>query len=235
MKKFLSPAFFVLAIICFFLPFVSVSCNPAAVQEGLEGLGDSPVPGPTDAPFPGGGFPGGGGEVELFSVTGFDIVIGSDIDVSGPLGGLGGAQPTEDAGSAGDFEGRFYVILALAAAVLGLGLSFLREKLGSAMATVMGVAGLAFLLLFRMAFSPDLGAQADAAAGALSVNWKIGWWLALVAFVLAAAAGVWVAMTGTGAPATVGYGETAPPGEPPPQAPPDQPPPQTPPDQPPTA
>lgn len=224
MKKFLSPAFFVLAIICFFLPFVSVSCDTSAVQEGLGGLGDSPLPGPSPSPgFP--GLPGGGGgEVELFSVTGLDIVLGSEVDVEVPGSDLIGGQTEQQGGSAADFEGRWYVILALAAAVLGLGLSFLRERFGGAMATVMGIAGAALLVLFRVSFTPDLGGEA-APAEVLSVNYEIGWWLATAAFVLATLAGIWVATTGVGAPAGPVYAEP-PPGEPPPPGQPPPPPPE---------
>lgn len=227
MKRFLSPSFFVIAAIAFLLPFVSVSCNPAAVGEGLEGFGgtESPITGPSPgAGFP--GFPGGGGEVEIATGTGLDIALGSSVELEG-LGGLGGLpqQPQGDQGSWGDMDGRLFVVIALIVAVAGLALSFLRGRLGGVLAGLLGIGGAALLVIFRIVASPNLGgAQEVPGADAFSLNFKVGWWLALGAFVLAAVTGTWVARTGTQPTTTAGV---PPPGEPPPST--GQPPPPAPP------
>jgi len=208
MKRFLSPAMFAVVVICFLLPFISISCDASALQNPFGGT-ESPIAGPTPIP----GFPGGGGEVELTTATGFDIVFGSSAEIEG-LGGLGalGGQTTQQ-GSWADLDGRFYVIIALVAAVVGLGLSLLRGRIGALGAAAMGIAVAALLFIFRLTASPNLD-QAQAGgpgADAVSLNFKIGWWLALIFGVLAAATGLWLAMTGDDRPVA---GELGPPGEP---------------------
>jgi len=211
MKRLLSPAMFAVVVICFLLPFISISCDASALQDPFGGT-ESPIAGPTPIP----GFPGGGGEVELTKATGFDIVFGTSAEVEG-LGGLGalGGQTTEQ-GSWADLDGRIWVILALVAAVAGLGLSLLRGGIGALGAVVMGIAVAATLFIFRLVASPNLdAAQAGPGADAVSLNFKIGWWLALIFGALAAGTGVWLAMRGDEPPVA---GELGAPGEPPPPA-----------------
>jgi len=181
MKRLFSPAFLALAAICFFLPFVSISCNASAL-EGLGGLpqaGPSPIP---DLPT---------GEVEIVSATGWEIVSGADIEPSGEfadLAELGGeVTPSETE----EFPGRIYAILAFAIAILGVGVSFLRDRIGAISALVAGILGALFLFLLRTSITGEFG---QASLVGFEVNFELGWWLALLFFVAAAAFAGWAMM-----------------------------------------
>ena len=179
MKRLFSPAFLALAAICFFLPFVSISCNASALQEGLGGL---PVPGPTPIPdLP-------TGEVEIVSATGWEIVSGAEVEPSeefADLAELGGeVTPSESE----EFPGRIYAILAFAIAILGVGVSFLRDRIGAISALVAGILGVLFLFLLRTSISSDFG---QAGLVGFEVSFELGWWLSLLFFVAAAAFAGW--------------------------------------------
>lgn len=179
MTRLLSPAFLVLAAICFFLPFVSVSCNTAALQQGFGDLpqaAPSPIP---DLPT---------GDVEIVSATGWEIVAGADVEPSEEFAGLaelgGEVAPTQSE----DFPGRIYAILAFAVGIVGVGVSFLRDRVGAISALVAGILGALFLFLLRSSITSDFG---QAGLVGFQVSFEIGWWLALVLFIGAAAFGGW--------------------------------------------
>lgn len=210
MKRLLSPAFLALAAVCFFLPFVSVSCNASALQEGLGELpqtGPSPIP---DLPS---------GDVEIVSATGWDIVIGSEVEPSEEFAGLaelgGEVTPTQDE----DFPGRIYAILALAVGIVGVGVSFLRARVGAVSALVAGVLGALFLFLLRSSITSDFG---QAGLIGFQVSFEIGWWLALLLFIAAAAFAGWALATPAERPTE--FAAPAPPATPPGGAPPPPPP-----------
>lgn len=202
MRKALSPAFFALVVVCFFLPFVSVSCNAEAIGEQFGELGEG-AGGELDIPQ---------GELEA-TATGWQIVTNSAPEPEGLEGleeelGTAAADTPEE-----DFPGRLFAILALGAAVLGIGLSFLRGRLGAALATVLGAAGLLFLFLLRNSIQSEIGPAE--AFGFFEVSYKYGFWLALALFGLAAIAGGW--RLGTERPAAAA--PPAPPAEGPPPPP----------------
>lgn len=184
MKKLFSPSFFALAALCFFLPFVSVSCNIGALAEGIRGLeeglaGDEGTPG---------GLLDGDSEIRV-TASGLDVVTNAQPQPQGvPDFHLPGGEeidPLAEAGGA--FPGRVFAILALAAAVVGIGLSVLRRPLGPVAALGLGVAGAVFLLMLRSSIEGEL---APARALGFRVTYEYGYWLGLLLFVLAAAAGV---------------------------------------------
>lgn len=219
MKKVFSPVFLALAAVCFFLPFVSVSCNTSALQEGLGGLGELPQTGPSPIPdLP-------TGDVEIVSATGWDIVSGAQVEPSGQFADLAelGGEVTPTQGE--DFPGRIYAILAFAVGIIGAGVSLLRERIGAIAALVAGVLGALFLFLLRSSITGEFG---QATLVGFEVNFELGWWLALLAFVAAAGFAVWSVATmrrPTEYSAPPPPAPTPPGGAPPPPGPYDQPPP----------
>jgi hypothetical protein len=213
MKKLLSPTFFAVVVAAFFLPFVSVSCSTSGFGEGLggfgEGLGEA---GELDIPQ---------GDIEV-TATGLQIIL-NDVDQPEGLGDLGsdfgGAIQQPDPTSE-NFPGRMFAIMAAAAAILGLGLSFLRDRAGAVTAIVLGLGAALFLFLLKNAIDGELG---GAQLLGFQVSYKYGYWLALLFGVAAAAAGVWRLMSERAVvmpPAATGEPPPpAPPGEPPPPAP----------------
>lgn len=226
MRKAISPVFFVLAAVCFFLPFFSISCT-----QQFGDLGDL------------GGLPGaeqGQADLEQIeertTVTGFEVATGAAEDQLNqqseqPPGGTeqipglpSPAQTTFDLGTV-----QIVAIAVLAVALIGLILGLLPRVGGiiGIILAVLGIVGLLVLnLMYKGAVEDALGAQATQF---FDVNTKVGLWLSLVSFALAALAGVWmvlmarrrsVGLAGMGAETGFGAPTASPPGAPPPAAPP---------------
>ena len=175
MKRLLSPAFFALVVGAFFLPFVSISCNAGALQ-GLGG--DAADTGQAPPEF----------EIEA---TGWNLVTGSEPKGAESFEQLGqqfGGQTNTDTGG----EPSMFAIAAFAAAILGFLLSFLPRTAGGIAAAVLGGLGAILMFLLRNDISGDLPSEAGAF---LQVEYKMGYWLALLFFVLALASGIWVALS----------------------------------------
>ena len=182
LKRYLSSPFFLLALLCFFLPFFAVTCA-------------------------GGGFPGlgGGGTQELTTVKGVDLLTGAaEEDLSDPdeiqpdLGPLGGPTPLPGVSPAADESdpvdlglSQIWAIAAAVIALLGIFLALLAGRAGGMMALVLGVAGVVLMFLLATSVKSAIGdAVGEQAESFLVVENKIGYWLTLGAFILAAVTGL---------------------------------------------
>ena len=228
MKRYLSSPFFLVAIICFFLPFFAVTCS---------GFG---------------GFPGAEEAETATTVTGLELVTGKAEDTLGdpsefqsgledllPSAGPSPA-PTPDLGiPQGEVIDlgmtQIWAIAAAAIALLGIFLSIMAGRAGALMALILGAAGAILLFVLQSEFKSSI---VEAAGGAqvesfLEVQKKIGFLLALGAFILAAIMGLIRLLLPdrpAGAVAGAGAGFEQPPGTaPPPSAPPPPPPAEAPP------
>jgi hypothetical protein len=190
LKRFLSSPFFLIALIAFFLPFFAVTC--------AGGGGDLL-----------GGLPGGSAAQEATEVTGLELVtgqaeenledtgqtpqvpglpsVGPSADPTGgvPFGPEGGSEPVDLA------TAQIWAIAAAAVALLGIFLALLAGRAGGAMALIFGVAGGALLFLlaseFKNAIVGAIGAEAEAF---ITVENRIGYWIALGGFIVAAITGL---------------------------------------------
>lgn len=202
MKRFLSPAFFLLAGGCFFLPFVSISCNPEQISQQF-GEEFTPTEGVPEGKFE-------------ITITGLNIVLNTEPKAEGledlqqsfeDFGsGVSDASPTDA------FPGRVFGIAALAAAVLGVILSFLGRRLGAIVSLALGLGGAIFLFIMKSQLDSQIG---PAAFVGFEVNYKYGYWLALGLFVAAALVGLLRVATERGHPSMTPP-PLPPPAEPPP-------------------
>ena len=216
MKRYLSSPFFLLALLCFFLPFFAVTCAGGA---GIPGLGGG----------------GGGGGQELTTVTGVDLITGGaeeDLgDTSefepdlGPLGGptpLPGISPAAGESDPVDLGlSQIWAIAAALIALLGIFLALLAGRAGAMMALVLGVVGTILMFLLASSVKSSIGDSVGQEAEAfIAVENKIGYILVLLGFGLAAVTGlIRLLMPDRPVqPAPAGF-EQPPPGSPPPPPP----------------
>jgi hypothetical protein len=125
---------FLLAILFFLLPWMSVSCA---------------------------------GE-DIIQVSGLDMVTGSY------------NVPDESISSGSESE--LFAILALISAIIGLVACLIRHKVAFFTRVISGIAGIAFLVLLKLKIDNNIF---DEGQGILQVNYLIGYWLTLLAFVTA--------------------------------------------------
>jgi hypothetical protein len=136
----LSPVIFVLALICFFLPFVDFSCQGQKVA----------------------------------TLTGIQLVTGTNFEQSSMFGGQAKTEkvPSEP-----------LAILSILCVILGLGLSFLKDKKSKIAPAISGLAGLTFLLLLKAKIDNDVLREGG---GVLRVEYDIGFWLTFLLLLIAA-------------------------------------------------
>lgn len=177
MKRFLSSPFFLLAGLCFFLPFVTISCAGDLGGQLTEGLGEAL-----------------GQEVQgqlqdqEETLTGIDIVSGeteeTDVAETPEVGPT--PLPISPEGGEGD-NSQLWAIIALVVAGLGIFLSLLPGSAGPILAIIFGVAGAVSMFLIRSEINGIIPSQAT---GFIDIRYEFGYWAALILFVVAAATGL---------------------------------------------
>lgn len=182
MKRYLSSPFFLIALLCFLLPFFAITCAG------------------------GGGIPGfGGGGQALTEVSGVDLVTGgAEEDLGDPsefqpdLGPFAGPTPipTLSPGAAGGEPvdlgmSQIWAIAAAAVALLGIFLSLLGGRAGGLIALILGAGGAALLFLLASSVKSSIeDAVGQEAAPFIAVENRIGFWLTLAGFIVAAVTGL---------------------------------------------
>ncbi len=149
-----SPALFILVLICFVLPFVGVSCNTDKAQQALSGLASG---------FGGSGSSSSSNSMtacldalkgkDLVTFTGLNLVMGSDPSVikDAPAGCDSSGSPASAAStnaSQVNIGVQPLAILALAVILVGLVSGALKVSLRGAVAAAMALLA-AVLLLFE--------------------------------------------------------------------------------------
>ncbi|HEV2756861.1 MAG TPA: hypothetical protein VG318_13925 [Actinomycetota bacterium] len=156
------PALFGLAALCFLLPFADVSCGPFSQSE--ESFADE-----LQIELP--------DEGDRLPFKGYELVVGKRL----PDEARNAAELVELDGSAHHFASEPFAVVALAAALAGLGLSLLlppaRRAVGGLVAALSGIGALALLGL-----SPIVRVL-----GIFRVTWRVGYWACLALFAAAAA------------------------------------------------
>jgi hypothetical protein len=214
LKRYISSPFFLIALLCFFLPFFAVTC----AGGGFPGLGG-----------------GGGGNQELTTIKGIDLLTGgAEEDLAdteefqpdlGPLGGptpLPGLSPAAGEGDPVDLGlSQIWAIAAAIIALLGIFLALLAGRAGGIMALTLGVIGLVLMFLLSASVKSAVGdAVGQEAEAFIAVENKIGYWLTLGGFVIAAVTGLIRLLIPDRPVEAAPAGFEQPPGTPPPPPPP---------------
>lgn len=152
-----SPAMFAVVAVCFVLPFVSFACSG---QRILTFSGLQLVTG-----------------TEVSSQEIQEDIFGGD---PGEIFGTP-STPAEDETERVEPEG--LAILALAAAVLGAAGGFMKGRARSTWSTIAAVGGALSLLALKIKLDGDIEEEGE---GIVSLEYRFGFWIALVLFVVLA-------------------------------------------------
>lgn len=166
------PAFFVIIIICFFLPFVRITCNNQEVAT-MTGFKLAT-----------------GGEIKL---------KGPQLPDSLSEGKVEGSMEFKQETGQDDRNPEIFAILTLACAVIGLIISILMMKKKSIIPAVIGIVGFVMLLLLKFDMDGDMSEEGQ---GMIILEYMYGYWIAFICFILAALAGVAGYFSGRKAAAT---------------------------------
>ena len=230
-KRFLSPPFFLLVLLCFFLPFFAVTCGGADGFSGLPGFertgdpadvsGVQLVTGQADQEI--------GEELSDFAKDAGSDLAG-DVPVPGPTPtGLSDGLSAVGDTLAGQTDipelgmSTTWAIAAAVVALLGIFLSALGGRIGAIMAIALGVVGAVLLFVLSAAFSSAINQWGQRV---LQGEPRLGFWLAVGGFIVAAITGLIRLLLPPRAAAPAGWDQdpgpapTAPVPPPPPESPP---------------
>ncbi len=154
------PVFFLIVIICFFLPFVRITCNNQEIAT-MTGFKLAT-----------------GGEIEL---------KGPQLPDSMSEGKIEGSMEFKPETGQQDRNPEIFAIFTLACAVIGLIISIIMMKKKSIIPAVIGVVG--FIMLLLLKFDMD-GDMSDEGQGMIMLEYMYGYWIAFICFILAALVGV---------------------------------------------
>jgi tetratricopeptide (TPR) repeat protein len=160
--KTFSPATFGLTLLCFFLPFVHVSCQGERVTtlKGINFVIGKKLS-TADLKLP-------RGFQDPFASTGMKLPP----ELRNPSRGQDKVDP------------ELWAVAAFLAAVGGLAVSFVKDKRGWIGGTIAGSAGVVMLLLLKMKIDNDLVREGQ---GLLQAQYALGYYLAVLVFLGAAA------------------------------------------------
>ncbi|MDY0081793.1 MAG: hypothetical protein RBR74_01290 [Ignavibacteriaceae bacterium] len=142
LKKF-SPGFYGVIILCFFLPFVNLTCSGQ----------------------------------KIMSLSGFQLITGTEINASGMLGDFSEKNVPSDKK---EVDPQPLALFALISAIAGLGLSFVRKKMTALITVVISVIGFIFLILLKINLDGDVELSAQ---NVLSLDYQLGYWIAVLLFI----------------------------------------------------
>jgi len=141
--KKLSPAIFVIILICFFLPFVSASC---------------------------------GGQ-KLVTLSGVQLVTGTTVEGSRPSEDIFGTERERQ-----KVDAEPLAISALITTLVGLGLSFLKNRRSAIAPAIAGAATVILLLTLKYKLDNDVLKEGE---GMIQIEYNFGFWLAFLFSILA--------------------------------------------------
>lgn len=110
------------------------------------------------------------------SCTGVPIMSASGIDM------VTGSYDVPKDYTNNNPQSEIFAILALIAAIVGLIACLIRHKIAFFTRVISGIAGIVFLIALKLKIDKDIFSQSE---GVLQVNYLIGYWLTIIAFVAA--------------------------------------------------
>jgi len=149
-KKF-SPAFYVVIVILFFLPFVNLSC---------------------------------GGQT-IMSVTGFQLITGTEINPTGMFGGEMNSSDELNTDQKKEIESQPLALFAFVAAIIGLIISFFKMRITAISNIVVSVAGVVFLLLLKVSLDGDADLNVSG-QNVITLDYQFAYWLSIILFIIGA-------------------------------------------------
>lgn len=120
------------------------------------------------------------GGQKIMSLTGFQLISGSEVKADGMFGDL---SNNEEVKEKKEVDPQPFALFALLAAVLGLGLSLLKSKMIALSNTLVSVLGFIFLIILKINLDGDaeLGGQ-----NVITLDYQLGYWITLLLFIGAA-------------------------------------------------
>ncbi len=157
MLKKISPVFYVVIVLSFFLTFVNITCAGTKIA----------------------------------SLSGFEVAFGTTIEQPGGAGGMFGGKGAKAKETTTDPNAT--AIIALVIAVAGIILSFVQIKQQSLILIILSALGFIVMLMVKSSIGGDISKQP---VQMLEISYGIGYYLALLFFIIPIVTNVLIMVTG---------------------------------------
>ncbi len=121
----------------------------------------------------------------IMSVTGFQLITGTEISPTGMFGGEMNTTNELNPDQKKEIESQPLALFAFVAAIIGLILSFFKMRVISLSNIVISIVGVVFLILLKVNLDGDASLNVSG-QNVITLDYQFAYWLSIILFVAAA-------------------------------------------------
>jgi len=121
----------------------------------------------------------------IMSVTGFQLITGTEINPTGMFGGEMNSSDELKTDQKKEIESQPLALFAFVAAIIGLIISFFKMRIPALINIVVSISGVVFLLLLKVSLdgNPDLNVSGQ---NVITLDYQFAYWLSIILFIIGA-------------------------------------------------
>lgn len=121
----------------------------------------------------------------IMSVTGFQLITGTEVTPTGMFGGEMNSPDELNADQKKEIESQPLALFAFVAAIIGLIISFFKMRVIAISNVVVSVAGVVFLLLLKVSLDGDADLNVSG-QNVITLDYQFAYWFSIILFIAGA-------------------------------------------------
>jgi hypothetical protein len=121
----------------------------------------------------------------IMSVTGFQLITGTEVNPTGMFGGNMNSADELNTDQKKEIESQPLALFAFIAALIGLIISFFKMRITALSNIVVSVSGVVFLLLLKVSLDGDADLNVSG-QNVLTLDYQFAYWLSIISFIVGA-------------------------------------------------
>jgi hypothetical protein len=121
----------------------------------------------------------------IMSVTGFQLITGTEVNATGMFGGEMSSSDELNTDQKKEIESQPLALFAFVAAIIGLIISFFKMRITAISNIVVSVAGVVFLLLLKVSLDGDADLNVSG-QNVITLDYQFAYWLSIILFIIGA-------------------------------------------------
>lgn len=121
----------------------------------------------------------------IMSVTGFQLITGTEVNPTGMFGGEMNSSDELSTDQKKEIESQPLALFAFVAAIIGLIISFFKMRIPALINIVLSVAGVVFLLLLKVSLDGDADLNVSG-QNVITLDYQFAYWLSIILFIVGA-------------------------------------------------
>ena len=121
----------------------------------------------------------------IMSISGFQLITGTEVDAKGMFGGEMNSTDELSTGEKKEIESQPLALFAFVAAIIGLIISFFKMRIPALVNIVVSIAGVIFLLLLKVSLDGDADLNVSG-QNVITLDYQFAYWLSIILFIVGA-------------------------------------------------